>query len=185
MAGKKPWEVPGVPWKTEASFWAWVRGVLRKGWEKHPVKLEYIKQNRKRIPNPKPSKRFPEVWGMTCSCCGKDTVQTNIEIDHISATGGTFRGIDDVKDYVEYLFMVDFSCLRAVCKPCHKIVTYAQRKGINFQEALLQKRVIEIMKKSKQEQLDFLAAHQYDGDLVSNADKRRALIEDILRKEIA
>lgn len=181
---KKPWEVEGVPWKTEGAFWAWVRGVLRKGWSRHPVKIEYIKKYRKRIPNPKPSKRFPEVWGMTCTCCNKDVVQTDIEIDHISETGGTFRGLEDVRGYIEYLYLIDFSCIRAVCKPCHKIITYAQSSGLSFEEAAAEKRAIEFCKQDKQIVVDFLAKHQYNGSSVSTAVKRRKLVEKIFKEEV-
>lgn len=145
---KQPWTVPGVPWKTESAFWAWVRGVLRKGWSKHPVKLEYIKQNRQRIPNPKPSKRFPEVWGMECAICHQSVVQSEIEIDHISDNGGTFRGLEDIRDYAAYLFLVDFASLRSVCKPCHTIISYSQKMNISFEEAKLAKDVIAFSKLS-------------------------------------
>lgn len=178
---KEPWQVPGVPWKSESAFWQWVRGVLRKGWSKHPVKLEYIKQHRKRIANPKPSKRFPEVWGMTCAKCGKDHVQTNIEIDHISDEAGKFTCLDDVKAYVSHLFLIDFESIRAVCKDCHKAISYAQKEGISFEEALLQKRVIEICK-DKQKVLDFCQSHGYDTSTLTNAKTRREAVEAILRR---
>jgi hypothetical protein len=179
----EPWKVPGVPWKTESSFWAWIRGVLRNGWKKHPVKLEYIKANRKRIPNPKPSTRFPEVWGMTCTCCGKDVVQSEIEIDHISDTGGTFTGLDDIKDYAAYLFLIDFTSIRAVCKPCHKIITHAQKLGITFKEAKAAKDAIEFCKKPKEEVLAYLEQMGYNGSSVSTSAKRKALIEKLFMEE--
>lgn len=181
MEPKKPWTVEGVPWKTEASFWAWVRGVLRKGWSKHPVKLEYIKQHRKRIKNPKLSNRFPEVWGMTCSCCGKDVVQSEIEIDHISETGGKFTCLDDIKEYSAYLFMIDFSSIRAVCKPCHQVITLAQKQGISFEEAQIQKKVIEICK-DKKKMLALCQQHGYNVKTLTNDEKRRKAVEEILRR---
>lgn len=182
---KKPWLVPGVPWKSEAAFWSWIRGVLRKGWSRHPVKIEFIEANRKRIENPvvKNRKRFPTCWGMTCAICNKDHAQKDIEIDHVVDKGVKFTGIDDVKDYVRHLFLVDFSSLRPLCKPCHKIVNHAQKLGSSFQEAALQKRVIEIMSQDKQIILDFLSERKYTGVQVSNADKRRKLVEQILREE--
>lgn len=180
----KPWEVPGVPWKSEAAFWSWVRGVLRKGWSRHPVKIEYIKNNRKQIDNPNPKGKKATVWGMTCSICHKDTVQSQIEIDHISETGGTFTCLEDVEAYVAYLYLIDFASIRAVCKPCHEVVTLSQSQGISFEEAQLQKRVIAFMKKPKQQILDFLALHQYNGSSVSNEPKRRALVEKIFREKM-
>lgn len=181
---KKPWEVPGVPWKSEAAFWAWVRGVLRKGWSKHPVKLEFIKANRKKIKNtnPKSSKTHPTVWAMECAICHEDVLQKDIEIDHISDTGGTFTGLDDIKDYAAYLFLIDFTTIRSVCKPCHSIVTHAQKHGISFEEAKVAKAVIEFLKKDKKLVLAFLAENGYNGDSVSNATKRKKLVEKLFRE---
>ena len=136
MANKEPWKVEGVPWKTESAFWVWVRGILRKGWSRHPVKIEYINLHRKKIknPNPKSAKKFPTVWGMTCSICGKDHVQSNIEIDHVG-DNAKFTSLKDTENYVKHLYLVDFASLREVCKPCHKIVSHAQNEGISFEEA--------------------------------------------------
>jgi len=183
MSDKKPWNVLGVPWKSESAFWQWVRGVLRKGWSKHPVKLEYIKQNRRRIVNPvvKNRGRFPEVWGMKCEICNVDHVQTNIEIDH-KGDDGKFTCLEDSKDYMAHLFLVDFSSLRALCKPCHKVVSYSQRQGLSFKDAAVAKAVIEKMKDKNI--LAYLASYGYTGDLVSNATKRKALVTTILKGEI-
>lgn len=180
---KEPWAVPGAPWKTESAFWAWVRGVLRKGWSKHPIKIEYIKKYRKQIPNPNPKGKKETVWGMCCSKCAKNTVQSQIEIDHISETGGKFTCLEDVRDYVAYLFLIDFDSIRPVCKSCHSIINYSQRMGISFEEATLQKEVIEFMKQPKEKQLAFLQDHGYTGDIVSNAAKRKVLINEIFLKE--
>lgn len=180
---KQPWTVPGVPWKTESAFWVWVRGVLRKGWSKHPVKLEYIKKYRKQINNPNPKGKKDTVWGMTCSKCGEDHVQSNIEIDHISDTGGTFTGLEDVKDYVEYLFLIDFDSIRPVCKPCHKAITYAQRESISFTEAVVKKKTIEFVKQDKEIVIDFCQKHSYTKEMLNNAAKRREAVEAIFREE--
>ena len=181
-AEKKPWTVEGVPWKSESAFWGWVRGVLRKGWSKHPVKLEFIKQNRKQIANPNPKGRKETVWGMTCDKCGKDTVQSEIEIDHKSDTGGTFTGLKDVAAYVAYLFLIDFNSIRPVCKPCHSIITHSQKTGVSFEEASVQKRAIEICKQSKQLVVEFCTKNGYNSTSLSSAAKRREAVENILRK---
>ena len=39
-------------WKTESAFMSWLRGGIRRMWSKHPVRIEFMKQNRIRIPNP-------------------------------------------------------------------------------------------------------------------------------------
>lgn len=181
---KQPWEEDGSPWKTESQFLVWVRGVLRKGWSKHPLKLEYIKRFRKRITNPKNNPRFPEVWGMTCSVCMQDKVQAEIEIDHISETGGTFKKLEDAYDYMKHLFMVNYSKMQAVCKPCHKIINHSQRKGITFEDAALEKKVIEFMKKSTDEVIAFCKRYGYSEAMLSNAVKRRAALTKIFKETV-
>lgn len=184
MTDKTPWQEDGSPWKTEAAFLAWVRGVLRKGWSKHPLKIEFIKRNRKRIVNPKNNPRFPEVWGMTCEVCLKDKVQTEIEIDHISETGGTFKKLEDAFSYMSHLFMVNYAKMRAVCKPCHEVINHSQKMGVSFEEAALQKKVIAFGKKSTKEVVSYCKNYGYTDSMLSNAAKRKSALTDILRRHL-
>lgn len=178
---KKPWLCEGSPWKTESSFWAWVRGVLRKGWNVHPIKIEFINRFRKRIKNPveKNRKRFPECWGMTCELCGIDTPQKDIQIDH-RGESHSFTGLHDAESYMAHLFLIDYYSIRALCTSCHKIVNNAQAKGLTFEESKIDKEVIRLMKKeNKQELLDLLERHGYTN--LPNAKKRKEAAEAILR----
>src|SRR5699024_2468339 len=71
-------------WKNKSAFMNYLRGGLRKSvWSRHPVKLKLIKERRKRITNPKPSKAHPTVWGAECDVCKKDYAQKDIQADHI------------------------------------------------------------------------------------------------------
>ena len=180
---KKPWLVKGVPWKTESSFWVWVRGILRKGWSRHPVKIEYIRLHRKRIVNPKEKSRkaHPTVWGMTCEICQKDHSQGDIEIDH-KGDNATFTGIQDTESYVKHLYMVDFDSLRALCKPCHKIVSHAQNTGLTFEQSAVAKKVIATTKElSVKEIVAYLHSKGYND--ASNAQKRKAALTELYTKE--
>lgn len=177
MTYPKPWEQCPHIWKSEAQFWTFVRGVLRKGWSKHPLKLEYIKANRKRIVNPveKNRARFPECWGMQCDICKKEFAQKDIEIDHIGE-GSTFTGLHDVEKYVAHLFLVDYTSLRPLCKPCHKIENQRQRKGTTFMEAIIEKEVINILKtESKEDIINFIDAFDFENKFLTNNEKERRM----------
>ena len=51
-------------WKSKSAFMSYLRGGIRRScWMKHPVKLEFIKNNRQRIPNPNTKGKAAEVWG--------------------------------------------------------------------------------------------------------------------------
>jgi hypothetical protein len=183
VVSKQPWTVPGVPWKNESSFWVWVRGILRKGWSRHPVKIEYIRLNRKRITNPKEKSRkaHPTVWGMTCEICQKEHAQGDIEIDH-KGDSATFTGLGDTESYVKHLYMVDFESLRALCKPCHKIVNHSQRMGVSFSEAAVLKKVVASMKLKVDVQQALLSGYGFNG--CTNAAKRKKAWTEIHTKEI-
>jgi len=35
---KKVWG-EGTPWRTKSEFYVWLRGLLRRGWSKHPLRI--------------------------------------------------------------------------------------------------------------------------------------------------
>lgn len=146
-----PWEqLPNV-WKTEASFWAWVKGVLRRGWSKHPVKIEFIKKNRIRIPNPNPKGKVTSVWGGKCMRCGELFVEKDMEVDHL---GGTANLTEEshLQSCLKKLLLVCFDDLEWLCKSCHSIRSYAQRYGGTEQEAIIAKKGIAFSKLTAAEQ---------------------------------
>lgn len=160
----KPWEIPGLPWDTEAKFLSWIRGILRKGWSRHPVKLEYIKRNRIKVPNPNPNGRNETVWGMECAKCkghfslavpiktrnrikkehGFDVV--TIEIDH-KAQAGSLKSSEDIGSFAYRLFYVTFDDLQPLCQNCHSVVTLSQKLGLSEEQALAEKQAIAISKR--------------------------------------
>ena len=178
----EPWkEFPEI-WNTQAKFMAWVRGGVRLGlWKKHPVKLEFLKKSCEMIvnTNPRSMKRFPMVKAYRCSECNEMHGQTNIEVDHISGNH-SLKSMDDLRSFIEAMIMVRYEDLRIVCKPCHKIKSYAEREGITFNEAKAIKKAIEICKGRKDKK--FLEDR---GILpASNATERRKQVEQALMEEV-
>ena len=136
-------------WKTESAFMSWIRGGIRRSlWNRHPVKLEFIKNNRMRIPNPNPRGKVAEVWGGVCALTGETHVIANLEVDH--KTGNhSLRCIDDVNSFVAGIVLITESDLQFVSKEAHKIKSYSEKQGISFEEAKIEKEVIEIVKQKK------------------------------------
>lgn len=177
----KPWEALPSCWKTEASFWNYVKGILRAGWNRHPIKLEYIKRNRKLIKNPNPRGKKEYVYGMTCQQCGKDFVQGDIQIDHKHGHT-TLTKQEDIQEAAVHLLVVNFQDLRELCKGCHGIISYSNEHKISFEEAKIEKKVIETLK-NRQLTLDILKQNSYTDSQVSNEKKRRALLLEVFSKE--
>jgi hypothetical protein len=196
-----PWEVKGVPWKTEAAYWVWVRGVLRKGWSRHPVKLEYVKSLRKKIPNPNPDGRVKTVWGATCVSCKEDhplglsrrvrdrikrrhgVVVEGIEVDHKNAAS-SLKSVGDLAGFTTRLFYVTFDDLQLLCTRCHGIKTHCDRYGFTEEEAIIDKKGIAFGKLPVGEQKTILLNYSVLQADMSNAKKRRECYTKLLKGDL-
>lgn len=177
----QPWvEYPHI-WKTESAFLSFIRGGIRRHlWSKNPIKLEFMKENRVSIPNtnPKSMKRFPTVAGGRCECCGGLFKQTELEVDHRTGEH-SLKSLDDLQAFVEGIVLVRKSDLALLCKPCHKIKTYAERYGLTIEEAGPIKQAIEFEKKGVKKVVDFI---KESGIMpASTKDKRRDQLIEIFK----
>lgn len=172
-----PWKKYPEFWKTESSFWAWLRGGLRRAvWEKNPIKLETIKQKRVRIPG---KKEGTTRYGCECVLCGGSFPQSQIQVDHLEGNI-PLRKWDDVMRFVAHMAVPEE--LQVVCKGCHKIKSHAEKKGISFEDAKIEKKVIEICKQPTKKIMEFLKENNYNGS-VSNAKQRREAVAFVLQQE--
>ena len=173
-----PWEVEGNPWRTEAKFVTWVRGVLRKGWSKYPLKINYKNSRRYKVKNtnPRSQKRFPTVWMIDCEICRESFKPEFVEVDHIGAQG-SFKCLSDIESYAMHLFMLTPDDMRCICKDCHKIVSLSQSHSLTFEEAIKAKETIAFLKLPIQKQMAFLASLGYNKQQCSNREKRKELFE--------
>lgn len=158
----------GDYFKTEGAFYSWMRSQLRKIWNVHPTKLDFLK-----------SVRFMKVVGnrklFHCKCylCLKDFQLKFIEVDHLHPAGNIKEG-----GYADKLLDIDIKDLATVCKPCHDIKTYSERHGISFDDAVIEKKVIAFSKLSIEKQKEIL------GEFFSkarNAKDRRAEFRATIR----
>lgn len=133
---------------TESKFFAWVRSGLRQGiWNKHPIKLDMLKTQRRKIKNPRPNPRKGSelVWGYDCSLCDGQFTAPNVEVDH-KVGEMKLTSIDDLVSYFKSLVMVTPQDLQIVCKECHGIKTYAERYGVSELQAKATKMAIKAIK---------------------------------------
>ena len=134
-------------WKTKSAFMSYIRGGIRAGlWNKSPIKLSFIKERRMQIPNPNPRGNKPTVWGCECEICKNTFVLKDLQVDHIRNVGSTLKGVSDIQQFVEDIAIVVKDELRMVCKECHSVISHSQRTGISFEQAKLEKEIINISK---------------------------------------
>lgn len=142
----RPWEEFPELWKSESAFMSYIRGGIRGAlWKNNPIKLEFIKRERKRIQNPVASRRgrFPEIWGATCYVCQQDFAIKDIEVDHIKG-GHSLKTMDDLQTFVEGIVCVGKGSLGLICTTCHKAKSYAEKHSMSQEDAVIEKRAIEI-----------------------------------------
>jgi hypothetical protein len=168
----RPWEQLPDVWKSESSFWNWMRGALRRSWSRHPIKLAYIHKYRIRAGIGRGGK---EVFALRCCLCNEMHPQSQIEIDHI-IPAGSLRSEEDLCGWIKRLLVVSFEDIRPVCIPCHRIHSYAQKQEMTFEQAMVKKKAIDIMK-DKESARKILDKHGY---LCKNDKQRREAIEKLL-----
>jgi 5-methylcytosine-specific restriction endonuclease McrA len=177
MASKEPWEIYPSIWKNKVAFFTYLRGHLRLLWSRYPAKLAW-KSAQLKLP-PKGYTGRAKKLGV-CHYCSESFAASHLEVDHV-AQAGQCNSWETSSQFLHKLLNCNNNWVLA-CKPCHKIKSYSESQGITFEEAAFQKEVIELMKQPTDKVLAFLSTHGYNGASVSNAAKRKALIEQILKE---
>lgn len=175
---KEPWEHYPTIWKTRAAFFAYIRGGIRLIWSRYPGKLEW-KKSQLTTERPYGYTGRGKSFGK-CHYCGNMFTASALEVDHV-AQAGSCNSWESAGQFLKNLLDCNDNWVLA-CKPCHKVKSHAEKTGASFEEALIQKRVIEMMKKKKDFVVDFCLAHGYTIDQLSNADRRRAALTEIFSK---
>ena len=182
----KPWELKETPWKTEAAFWSYVRGGLRKAlWNRNPIKLSYMRSVRFKAPLGRENKNNPEglVWAYRCEHCGETFKQTKVEVDHKTGVG-SLKGLGDISSFVERLTMVSHKDLRILDKRCHRIFSYADRMNISFEEAELRKEIIDLKKGGVSPVKKFLLSEGFITEEITNEANRKLCFEVYIKDEL-
>lgn len=167
----------GTPWKTESAMLAWIRGGIRRGlWNKSPVKLSFLNKNREQIPNPNPKGKKDTVWGARCCQCDGLFPISQIEVDHKRGEN-SLKSLADIASFIKAIVLVTHDDLQLICKPCHKIKSYAEKVKISFKDAYAEKEAIRIVKEKKDVQ------YLENNGIIpgSNQAKRRAQIVEFLK----
>ena len=161
-------------WPTDAAFFTWLRGAMRKAlWQFHPIKLKY-KKSCVQPPTPEYTGRAKGL--IQCALTGEWVGQSMAEVDHVEGHS-SFKCVDDLLPYMMHLALPKE--LQCVSKEAHKVKSYAERTGLTYEEAVIEKKAISIIKNKKDKQ--FFTDRGLS--IPSNAKKRRTEIVDILKKE--
>lgn len=172
----EPWQQCPDVWKTEASYFNWIRGAMRKAWCRHPVKVSYMNLHRFKAPLGKRTFKHPEgqmIWATICETCNKVKKVGETEVDHIQRAGGC-KSWEEFNPWIRSLLHINHASLAIVCKTCHRIKSYAEQHDLTFEEAKLAKKAIAFMKQTSSKQIAWLMAKGFDEPDVKNVKTRKA-----------
>lgn len=176
MSYQNPWEVYPKTWKTKAEFFSWLRGNLRRAvWETYPPKIDF---KNAACSKPPPDYTGRARTGAYCALTKEWTPKSRLEVDHIVGNA-SLKDWEDVLEFIQHLCS-NHSNFQVVEKEAHKIKSYAERTGLTYQEAVIEKKAIAIIKNKKDKQ--FFTDRGLA--IPSNAQKRRVEIVNILKNEI-
>lgn len=171
MNKRQPWtDIPQV-WKDEKAYFNWLRSQIRRTWSRHPIKVQYKLNRRYKAPVGLKGK---DVWVSDCEICGKQG--RDHQIDHLHGGYG-FKDWQTFTEWSKMILWVTFDDIQEICVECHEAVSLSQKLGISFDEALVQKKAIEIIKSKKDKEW----IKQKGFTPASNSASRRLQIVEILR----
>lgn len=167
-----PWEAAPEIWPTKASFFTFLRGALRRAvWEKWPLKLQFKNEV---CELPPADYKGRAKSGTYCALSGEWVGKSAGEIDHIIGNI-SLKNWEDVLPFIQHLCATKEN-MQFVSKEAHKVKSYAEKMGISFETALIEKQTIAIQKTKKDKQ--WLIDHGLTP--AGNSTQRRNQIRDVL-----
>ncbi len=162
---------------TESAYLQWIRSALRSRSLRWPPRNAAIQSARRAYTG---TNRL-QKWEHSCAICKQWFKMKDVVVDHHPHAAGSILSVDDIGPFAERLFC-EVDNLRVLCVECHDIHTLAEKQGITFVEARVEKEINNMMKSPQL--LDFLKHNGYTGATVSNAEKRRIAVSNILKEKI-
>ena len=104
---------------TEAQYFSYIRGGLRRLSTRYPVKYAVRLANRRTV------KGKRHKFEYQCAECNKWKKDKDVDVDHI-IPAGSLRKYDDLPGFVERLFC-EADGMQILCKICHKKKTELER----------------------------------------------------------
>lgn len=177
----EPWLHPLSIWKTKSEYFIWLRGNLRSIWSDNPLrKVWKAEQLRPVTPDERKLKLFhPSTKNVgQCSLCNNWFAGTKLECDHKVESEGCYS-FETAEKFLWHCAANHPDNWALVCKPCHKIKSYSSRQEMSFEDAIITKKVIQIIKEKRDREV-LLEANITPA---SNAKQRRQQLIELLKEK--
>lgn len=139
----------GSIWKTEAAYWGWLRGEVRRIWADYPVAKNFKSSSLMPIPKEMKPLFHPSTKKVgQCVQCKKWFSGSRLQIDHIEETDGC-KNYKEFHNFVDRMCMISYEEMALICKPCHKNKSHAARYEMTYEEAVYTRQAIAVIKEKK------------------------------------
>lgn len=170
---REPWE--DCNW-TRSRYFSFIRSALRSATMRYPAAQRYLHSKAYKAPAGIRAKFLVD-----CEICGKAVAKSRADIDHITPAG-KLTDYSDVGGFVERLF-TNFEGYQLLCPECHGIKTLADRRGISFEDASIEKVVVAFSKLKPEKQKAVLKRRGADEGAFKNKQTRADAYRNILCSE--
>ena len=161
---------------TESAYLAWIRSALRSKSLRWPPRAEAFKLARRAYKGPNKQQK----WEYQCAICGEWFKMKDCVADHFPVAAGSILTVDDIGPFANNLYC-EVENLRILDKVCHDIHTVADKQGISFEEARVEKEKISLLKPANKSIMQaLLDEHEY---VCKNPAQRRKALDEIFAKK--
>lgn len=162
----------------ERRFFTWLRSGLRSMSRRYPPIYEALAAAKE----PYVGDNVRQKFAYRCAACDGVFPAKMVAVDH-RVDCGSLTSWQDVVGFMERLFCKKEG-LDILCHSCHDCKTYQTKYNVTREEAVLQKATIALIKeKTPKQLLAYLKENGYGGASVSNSEKRKQLVYEILKGE--
>ena len=160
----------------EAELVRIIRKAIDAAWMTAANKLVFLED--RVIPDMNPDTRTK--WLVQCNHCKKMFKLSDVQIDHRQGEFACTKR-EDFYPYILSRLDVNFDDLQVLCIEDHQIKTLAERQGLTFEEAKLEKQVIAVCKGSTSAVKAFLIERGITP--AGNAEQRKKQVREALQQE--
>lgn len=194
MTENEKWDYFPHVWKTEAQYLDWLRGNIRNIWKTCPQKLEFLKSKTLKLPRYDSegnailykNGKAKLLKAYVCNYCDKICYDTDkigfrktYAVDHITGNH-SLTSVSDIESFTLAMLKVRLEDLQILCNDCHDIKSYSEKYRITLSEALIQKKIIQIIKNNQDKQFFIERGLQ----VPSNLKSRKNAMTSILNEEL-
>lgn len=176
----EPWESYPEVWPTKSSFFSWLRGGLRRAiWEKYPGKILFKKS---KLTKPPEGYTGRAKSGAECALTGVWTGNSKLQVDHIKGES-SLKDWSDIEPFIRHL-CTNNDNMQLVEIEAHKVKTYAERNNLTFEQALVEKQVIQFKKLPADKQKETLLKYYESSKIATTISKRVEQYREAIKNDI-